>query len=117
MAFWRDVINPTNPEVFNNFPHPMDLPKWFKKYEWNYYHFVFGKKPDTFENGFPWIVELENKFRPLISEHLISRKLIRQYYQFLLVFKHKNLISMVHYYVLVYELFLFYAMESGVLNL
>ena len=50
----------------------------FVEYKWECYHNTFGYLADTFENGFPWIVELEKTFSVNLHNVNSYNALVRQ---------------------------------------
>ncbi len=49
-------------------PDPQDFPMLFSQYRWDSYHAAFGWPPDCLQDGFPWIVSLENRFKGVLEQ-------------------------------------------------
>lgn len=49
-------------------PDPQDFPMLFSQYRWDSYHAAFGWLPDCLQDGFPWIVSLENRFKGVLEQ-------------------------------------------------
>lgn len=50
-------------------PRLQNFPKLLSMYQWDDYHAAFGWPPDCIDEGFPWIVALENRFRAAIEQN------------------------------------------------
>ena len=56
-------------EYGDGLPELKEFPLRFAQYEWDSLHAAFGWPPDCFDTGFPWIVDLEDRFRAAMEQN------------------------------------------------
>jgi hypothetical protein len=49
-------------------PESQAFPVLLRSYVWDSFHAAFGYPPDHFQDGFPWMVDLENRFKAALGQ-------------------------------------------------